>query len=363
MNVFIDTNAFFNNWFVGNVNFKLLFHYLNNENLDLLLSELVVQEVNNLRNREVDVSTSEIKKHFKRLHKLNSGSIGVAIEDISTSKYDIKTILEGKVHSIENIDYEGISQKEVVQRALNVTKPFTDGEKGYRDTLIWLSFLKYLKENSITGDVAFITDNKSDFFEKKGSNLVLNEDLQKDIIALEIEASIKPYLKVFDFNKENVDQITNAVNKYEILDDEEYFLIEETESYLNSMSNSELSNLLGSRVFGEKLTEVIDIKSDIFEGLEDPEVNYVSELSDSSVYISCLYEMRRVDLVVTIDLVEFKRHVDDIENIEALYNIEIDEDTVNLSFIFRLYIDASFEYDTTSEICSNLSIEQLSARS
>jgi hypothetical protein len=73
------------------------------------------------------------------------------------------------------------------------------------------------------------------------------------------------------------------------------------------MSNSVLSNLLGSRVFGEKLTGVIDIKSDIFEGLEDPEVNYVSELSDSSVYISCSYEMRTVDLVVTIDLVVFEQ--------------------------------------------------------
>jgi len=30
-----------------------------------------------------------------------------------------------------------------------------------------LSFLKYLKDNSITGDVAFITDNKSDFLKKK----------------------------------------------------------------------------------------------------------------------------------------------------------------------------------------------------
>jgi len=53
MKVFLDTNAFYNNWFVDNANFKLLFHYLNNEEFDLLLSNLVAQEVNNIREREL----------------------------------------------------------------------------------------------------------------------------------------------------------------------------------------------------------------------------------------------------------------------------------------------------------------------
>lgn len=363
MNVFIDTNAFFNNWFVGNVNFKLLFHYLNNEQLDLLMSELVVQEVNNLRNKEVDESRVEVKRLLNRLKKVNKGSIGVSVDDITISDYDIKSILDAKVHYVETISYDDIPHKEVVRRALGLVKPFTDGEKGYRDTLIWLSFLEYLKDNQITGDIAFITDNKNDFFEKKGSQLAFNADLQRDIQELQIQATIKPYLNVFDFVKENVDKISHAVDKYEILDDQEYFLIEETESYLNAMNNAALSDLLGSRVFSDRLTEVIDIESDIFEGLEDPEVNHVSELPATSVYINCEYEMRRVDLVVTLDLIEFKQHVEEIEVIKSLYNVEIDGDYVKLSFVFRLYIDASFEYDTSMEKCSNLSIEQVSARS
>ncbi|MER0365646.1 PIN domain-containing protein [Vibrio vulnificus] len=363
MNVFIDTNAFYNNWFVGNVNFKLLFHYLNNEQLDLLISDLVVEEVNNLRNKEIEESKVEVKRLLNRIKKVNKGSIGISVEDLTISDYDIKSILATKVHYVESISYEEIAHKEVVRRALGLIKPFTDGEKGYRDTLIWLSFLRYLKEQKIDGEVAFITDNKNDFFEKKGSVLSFNDDLIRDLKELDIKATVKPYLNVFDFVKENVDKITHSIDKYEILDDQEYFLISETEDYLNNMDNAALSELLNTRVFADKLTETIDIVSNIFEGLEDPEVNYVSKLSETSVYINCFYEMRRVDLVIKIDLVEYRQHVDDIEKIKSLYNVEIDGDYVSLSFIFRLYVDASFEYDTALEDCSNLSIEQISARS
>ncbi|WP_233080238.1 PIN domain-containing protein [Rheinheimera soli] len=360
MKVFIDTNAFYNNWFVGNAHFKLLFHYLNNEQLDLLLSNLVVQEVNNLRNKEVGESKVEINRLFNRLKKVNRADIGVSIDDVKISDYDIQQILSTKVHSIEGISYEDVSHADVVSRALNVVKPFTDGEKGYRDTLIWLSFLKYLQDNRITSPVAFITANKNDFFEKKGSELVFNRDLLNDISMLGINTEIKPYLNVFDFVKDNVDQISNAVDRQEILDDQEDFLIQETESYLNAMNNSALSELLMTRVFSDKLTEIIDIKSSIFEGLEDPEVDYVSELTSPSVYITCNYEMRHVDLVVTIELVEFKQHVDEIEAIKTLYNLAIDGDYVNLSFIIRsLGITAAFEYNATTEECSNLTVDRI----
>lgn len=363
MKVFLDTNAFYNNWFVDNANFKLLFHYLNNEELDLLLSKLVAQEVNNIRERELLETTTEIDRLINRVNKLNKQDVDFSIESLGITQYDVQSILKNKVNCIENIPYDEVPHKQVVERALKLVKPFTGEEKGYRDTLIWLSFLSYLKAQNVEGEIAFITNNKHDFFEKKNKVLSFNGDLQKDIDEIGITATIKPYLNIFDFIKENVDKIEHAFNREEILDDLEDFLIEETESYLKNMKNNDISDLLGTQVFSDKLTDVIDIVPDIFEGLEDPAVHYVSRLPDKSVYISCFYEMRRVDLVVTIDLIEFKQHVGEIESIKSIYNIEIDGDVVKLSFIFRLYIDASLEYDTESELGSSLTIEQISAKS
>jgi hypothetical protein len=69
--------------------------------------------------------------------------------------------------------------------------------------------------------------------------------------------------------------------------------------------------------------------------------------------------MRRVDLIITIDIIEYKQHADEIESIKALYNIELDDDYAVLSFILRTCIDGSFEYDSVEKEASNLSIDYI----
>ncbi len=363
MKVFLDTNVFYKNWFVDNASFKLLFHYLNNEQLDLLLSNLVVQEVNNIRERELSESTKEIKRLVNKANKLNVKDLNFSIEELGIAGYDIQSVLVSRVNSIEEITYDDVPHREVVIRALSLVKPFSVKEKGYRDTLIWLSFLRYLKDQNMEGEVAFITNNKHDFFEVNNNSLSFNEALKKDIDKMGILASIKPYLNVFDFVKDNVDKIEHSFDREEILDDLEGFLIDGTENYLANMKNCDIDDLLGTRVFAEKLTDVIEIESNIFDGLENPIVHYVSKLSDASVYISCFYEMHGVDFIVTIGLIEFKQHIAEIESIKSVYNIEIDGDLVKLSLLFRLYVDSSFEYDTTAKLATNLTIELITAKS
>lgn len=359
MKVFLDTNVFYKNWFVRNANFSLLFYFLNNEKFDLLLSTLVVQETNNIRERELKEIKSDLERLVKKGNKLNHDAVKFSVEELGIKEYDLNEVLKNKVDWIENIDYDNISHNEVVRRALKSTKPFSGQEKGYRDTLIWLSFLNHLKDKNIEGDVAFITNNKHDFFEIKSKTLTFNDDLKNDIESYGIKANIKPYSNVYDFVNENIDRVSHSFDRYEILDDLEYFLEEEVESYLNSMSNYDISDLLGSRLFYDKLTAVVQIESKIFEGLEDPEVKTVKRLADNSVYISSYFEMRRVDLIITVDIIEYKQHADEIESINALYNIELDDDYAVLSFILRACIDGSFEYDTVEKEASNLSIDYI----
>ncbi|MEC8525038.1 MAG: PIN domain-containing protein [Pseudomonadota bacterium] len=359
MKVFLDTNVFCKNWFVSNANFSLLFYFLNNEKFDLLLSKLVVQETNNIRERELKEIKSELERLVKKGNKLNQDALKFSVEELGVKEYDLSEVLKNKVDWIEDISYDNISHDEVVRRALKSTKPFSGQEKGYRDTLIWLSFIQHLKDKNIEGDVAFITNNKHDFFEVKSKTIAFNDDLKNDIASYGIKANIKPYSNVYDFVNENIDKVSHSFDRYEILDELEYFLEEEVESYLNSMSNYDISDLLGSRLFSEKLTDVVQIESSIFEGLEDPEVKTVKRLADNSVYISSYFEMRRVDLIITIDIIEYKQHADEIESIKALYNIELYDDYAVLSFILRTCIDGSFEYDTVEKEAFNLSIDYI----
>ncbi len=56
MLIFIDTNIFFRNWKLKNADFSFLFNFITNENGVLLLSELVVSEIESIRNRELEAS-------------------------------------------------------------------------------------------------------------------------------------------------------------------------------------------------------------------------------------------------------------------------------------------------------------------
>ncbi|EDM46807.1 PIN domain-containing protein [Marinobacter algicola] len=66
MKIFVDTNIFYNDWFMRNANFKYLFHFLNNEGHSLIVSDLVIQESENIRNRELLEALHEIKSGIKK---------------------------------------------------------------------------------------------------------------------------------------------------------------------------------------------------------------------------------------------------------------------------------------------------------
>ncbi|HHF3108932.1 TPA: PIN domain-containing protein [Vibrio alginolyticus] len=356
MNVFLDTNAFYNNWFVDNANFNLLFNYLNNERLSLILSELVVQEVNNIQGRESREAILDIEVAKKKLYKLNRYESFARNDDIDIPHYDIFSILGDKVDFLKKIDYEKIPHSEVVNRALNIKKPFTEGEKGYRDTLIWLSFIKFLKITNVKGDVAFITNNKSDFFEGKGEKLSLHPDLVRDVENIGLEATIHPYRNIYDFLNHNVDRVEHSFERQLLLDGHENFLISGTIDYLEGLDNAGLSDLFDNNIFSDKLTTVINISSNVYEGLEDDFIHYVSKLDNDSVYVSFNYEMKGVDLIISINSVEFKQYASEIESLPHLYNIEHDGEIVKLSFNFQVDFDAALEYQTKSKECSNLTI-------
>lgn len=359
MKVFLDTNVFYKNWYATNANLKLLFYFLNNLDHELLLSELVIQETNNIRERETQEVKSELNRLIKKGSQLNPNTLEFTIDSLGFQTYNLTEILNEKVSRITKIEYDSISQSKVVARALQSKKPFTNHEKGYRDTLIWLSFLNHLSTNNVTGDVAFITNNKHDFFQIKGKELTFNDDLLEDIKEQKINANIKPYLNVFDFASKNIDKISHSFERHKILDSVERFLMSETEHHLETMNNSDTSMLLETKLFSDKLTPIINIDSDVIDGLEDPEVKSVKSLPDNSVYIEAYFEMRTVDLVITIDAIEYKQHADEIDEINGLYNIEIEDKHVKLSFVVRPCIDASFEYDTENEHASNLSVDYI----
>lgn len=360
MHVFLDTNIFFNNWFLTDVRFKLLSHYLNNENYSLLLSDLVVEEVNNKREQEVLAAVNELKKNLKQLNFLNSMKEEIPESVRELKPYNIRDILGLYIYDITDISYESIDQATVVNRALKSTKPFTSGEKGYRDTLIWLSFLKYIKDNNIEGDIAFITSNSTDFFRKKGE-VEFHPSLQEDIKNHDIKNRLIPFNSLHNFLEHSVDKIENSINKQEFLDDNESYLMDKTIEFVEQLSGVGLSEFLDPPSFHTKLPNIKEIQAEIFEGIEDPEIYSVHELSNDKVYVDSLFEMRGLTFNILIDINDYRSNADFVDNLYGLYNIELDsdKDIAILGFCGRVSIKAAVEYHLKDNNISDISIEEI----
>ncbi|HIC8861185.1 TPA: PIN domain-containing protein [Aeromonas hydrophila] len=358
MKVFLDTNIFYNDWFMNNANFKYLFHFLNNEGHELILSELVVQEVENIRRREVASCLAEIKKQTRKIQKLNQNKIAYKESELGVEEYELLPIIKSRVESVEVFDYKNISHVDVVERALTNKKPFLEGEKGYRDTLIWLSFLNHISD--IKDNVIFITENKSDFFKTKDRTISFHDDLQTDIKDKGVEAKIEIYTSLFDFVNSTIDKDDHAIDKINAEELFEDFLEESGSRFIENMSHKDLSYHYEASIFDSKVKDILDIRTDVWEGIEDLELINTTKLDGNDIYVSCRYNLRRVTVEIDIPESDYIENKDELHRL--FIDIDISSNTAILSSYVRPYFDVSFIYNDRDDSFKDYEVADLYLR-
>lgn len=351
MKIYVDTNIFYNDWFMKQANFKYLFYYIANENEDLLISKVVCEEVENIRRRESEQAVLKIKNEIKILSKLLPFDTSYDSRAVEEFRFNFTESLHDRCESLEILEYENISHAAVVSRALTNKKPFSDGEKGYRDTLIWLSLLNHLKEKNYKGEVVFITKNTSDFFEKSASGLALHKDLANDLITNGINAKITPCDSLFSFVRDNIDKQQHVVEHRKMED----ILEREGCLYFSDTSGPELTDTLKyTRLANLPLHNLLFSNAEIFEGLEDEYIEKSKEMGNGEVFISFSFNIRSMVLSLEIPKTDFLGHKSEFES--AFFEINIKEESVFLETCIRPYFDISFIYNTTTDTYKQVSI-------
>lgn len=97
--------------------------------------------------------------NYSDLNEKNAWDIDSLLDRWESNLLSVLRKNKGGILPTVNIDLSML-----VERSIERQKPFSKGDKGFRDTLIWLSTL------NLTGPleyVSFITGNKTDFFEKE----------------------------------------------------------------------------------------------------------------------------------------------------------------------------------------------------
>ena len=110
---------------------------------ELLMPEVVMTEALSKRRERLRDVASQISRLRNQTASLNLGTQMSPPDDS-----EIEKALESYREQLENIFPAGsriplpsISQEDMLKRATQKIRPFLEGDKGFRDTLIWLSIL------------------------------------------------------------------------------------------------------------------------------------------------------------------------------------------------------------------------------
>lgn len=181
-----------------------------------MLPEVVVLEVVNHAQERISSAVDKMGSASGSLTKLSVPvDVSVPGTDELTTRFEDQ--IRGKVESAGGrIDaVPEVPHTDLIQRSARGRKPFSNpgkgsseaSDKGYRDTLIWLTIL----EAATADQVAFVTANSSDFSDGQNG---LHPDLLDDLRERDLVGRVDLYLTLEDFLEANVPADEEALEAF-----------------------------------------------------------------------------------------------------------------------------------------------------
>lgn len=176
MNIFIDTNILYDDYFFEAKSNKQILEYAQKGLIDLYISEIVILELRRHYQKELEEKNAGLKKLIKDAGRLKIESDFTPI--------DLKVQLEifDDFYKNTNLDYEHIHRvgyrndflPNIVDRAIHRKKPFTETKTELKDAIIWLSYAQCAESKNLF-DCILLTGNTSDFCDKKDNSKIHEE--------------------------------------------------------------------------------------------------------------------------------------------------------------------------------------------
>jgi hypothetical protein len=361
MRVLLDTNIFHGHWHLGGASFTYLFHYLNNQEAELLVSDVVRREVNNIQARDLSAALQSAEAQLKRASVLNGGPVTDIPLAPSTEPYDILSLLLDRTDNLVVIPYDTVAQSEVLTRALSKRKPFKESGEGYRDTLIWLSLLEYLAKDQPTERIAFITKNSSDFFDKTlPGKTSLHPNLADDLKQVGLRDVVIPFASLDAFVEATIDKDVHALDysRIESLigDDLELGAI----AALESRDPKILAVLNESLTPGTALVHSARaIAVNVVEGIEDFTVLSTKDLGNDDVYVRVDFDLRIVSLDIIVPLATYLSEERTLKSVNLFLDTEVSNDSVTLEGTIRPRFVASVIYSRRTSASTAFEVVEL----
>ncbi|MBB4846015.1 hypothetical protein HNP55_004569 [Paucibacter oligotrophus] len=379
MKVFVDSNQFIADFLLESAPMRYLFHFLNNNGYELLLSRLVVQEVENKHREKVSAALADAEKARNQLSRLVPSQSDPKAPVQEAPPFDLLAALRERVEWIKVIEYDHIPHAKLVERALARRKPFdADGQDGYRDALIWLSMLDSVAAVCREGEeVAFISDNWSDFYDrppgkdsraKEGGEEVrqprafasFHGNLKDDLRNL--KQVVTPFVSVSAFVDSKVDKTAHAVDLAKERDRIEEYVEAQGLRFLQNLDSS-TQRMVAMSLFGNRAEELTITGSDaeMLEGLEDLDID-LAEAIRGELFVSCHFYLRGVgiDLHLPASQADLAQRI--ASSNTSVWDVVRTDDFVALRLGLKAYFSASFRLDPETLELGGFSVDALTVR-
>lgn len=269
MLVFLDSSILCTDYYMRGTYFELL-----KRASTIVLSDVVIDEVKNKHQEMIKEHIQSLNKTTSELGRLISSPVSVAFDNLllqeqtAYSDFLEMFLIESGMTIAET--YPAIEHQKIVQRALQRKKPFkSDGKNGYRDYLVWRSFLGVAKSFSLE-TACFITLNKRDFSDEKDEKK-LHPDLISELQEMKIDNSrIQYWTSLKDF--------VDSVIKPQLQENEEHQKFES--SLLNDVDG--FSKPLERLVF-DKINGLDVSRYDVLVVGENPAIRTIDDIYSTEI--------------------------------------------------------------------------------
>lgn len=291
MLIFLDSSIFCSDFHLTSTNFELLKAYISKGGSWLCLSEIVIDEVKNKYKEKITTQFQKVNSEIRELNKIILLDIPLVTEELIKKELnDYDSFWDMFPFEYGNGSSEGYpknSHKEIVQRALERKKPFKeDGKDGYRDYLIWLTFLDVVSHYTME-NACFVTLNTRDFSDPI-NKAELHPQLKKDIEEKGISLSrVLYFTSLKDFIEQQVKPELQVITEHEKLIEE---LKADRSGFMELYENALTKKLQGLDLTGYEVF--------IMEESENPSVDSVDEVSETD--IEGVSEVTKTELLLTI---------------------------------------------------------------
>jgi len=194
MNVFIDSNILFEDYFFENKSQKNILDYAKDGLIKLYMSEIVRLELRWQFQKEIELKNRELQKVIKDANRLKIDT-EIKLLDIQFQLDKFDDFYKRLVYldNFEIINYKNDYLPDIVDRAIYRKKPFTEEKTELKDALIWKTYADYVERNQLE-DCILLTNNTSDFCTKKDKSKI-HPDLLRDTNKFSVINSAFDFLK------------------------------------------------------------------------------------------------------------------------------------------------------------------------